>query len=79
MASPVPAADEEAPAGPGFGSVFAAALAWFVLGRVVVGFSWADAPVVAGLNAEQVAALVVLALLVVVGGARIVVVRRRTT
>jgi prolipoprotein diacylglyceryltransferase len=77
-ASPVPADGEEGTAGPGLGAVYAAALAWFVLGRVLVGFTWADASVVAGLDAEQVAALAVLALLVVVGGARRVIGRQRT-
>jgi prolipoprotein diacylglyceryltransferase len=78
MASQVPAPDEAVAAGPGFGSVYVAALAWFMLGRVLVGFTWADAPVVAGLNAGQVAALAVLALLIVVGAARVVVGRHRT-
>ena len=78
VVSPVPADDEEAAAGPGFGSVYAAALAWFMLGRVLVGFTWADAPVVAGLDAEQVAALAILALLVVAGAARAVVGRHPT-
>ena len=77
VASAAPADGEEGTAGPGFGGVYAAAVAWFVLGRVLVGFTWADAPVVAGLNAEQVAALAVLALLVVAGGARAVIGTRR--
>lgn len=44
---------------PGF--LFGLGLAWWALGRVVVGFSWRDQPIVAGLNMEQLAALAVVA------------------
>jgi prolipoprotein diacylglyceryltransferase len=47
-----------------FGYLFAAALAWFAAGRVVVGFTWTDAHVAGDLNAEQVAALAVLLVVV---------------
>ncbi len=66
-------------AGSGAGGVYAAALALFVLGRVVVGFTWADPAVVAGLNAEQMAAIIVLALLVAAGASRAVMRRRVRT
>jgi prolipoprotein diacylglyceryltransferase len=58
-----PLADGAAP-----GLLFVAGLAWFALGRVVIGFTWRDEPVVAGLGMEQLAAvallLVIAALLV---------------
>lgn len=65
-------------AGSGYGRVYAAAVAWFLLGRVLVGFTWADASIVAGLNAEQVAALVVLAPLVLAGMVRAGIAGRAT-
>ena len=43
---------------PGF--LFSVGLAWFALGRVVVGFTWRDDPVLGGFNMEQVAAAAVL-------------------
>jgi prolipoprotein diacylglyceryltransferase len=43
---------------PGF--LFGLGLGWWALGRVVVGFTWRDERVLLGLNAEQLAALVVL-------------------
>ena len=49
------------------GGLFLVFLAWFLLGRIVVGFSWRDDQVVGPLNAEQVVAIVLLAALVVVG------------
>ena len=49
-----------------FGYGYLAALAWWLLGRVVVGFSWRDAALFAGLRPEQVAALVALAAAVMV-------------
>ena len=49
-----------------FGYRFLAALAWWLLGRVVVGFTWREATSVAGLRPEQVGALVALAAVVVV-------------
>lgn len=51
-----------------FGYRFLAALAWWLLGRVVVGFTWREATSVAGLRPEQVGALVVLAAVVAVAG-----------
>jgi prolipoprotein diacylglyceryltransferase len=54
--------DEELPPpgamSPGF--LFGLGLAWWVLGRIVVGFTWRDDRVFAGLNTEQIAALLVL-------------------
>jgi hypothetical protein len=41
-----------------------AAVAWWLVGRLLVGSTWADPPVVAGLRAEQVDALAVLVVLV---------------
>ena len=48
------------------GYLYLAALAWWLLGRVVVGFTWRDAAAIAGLRPEQVAALVALAAVVLV-------------
>jgi len=45
------------------GLLFGVGLGWWALGRVLVGFTWRDDPVALGLNAEQLAALVVLAIL----------------
>jgi len=42
------------------GFLFGVGLGWWALGRVAVGFTWRDEPILAGLNVEQVAALVVL-------------------
>jgi prolipoprotein diacylglyceryltransferase len=42
------------------GVLFGAMLVWFLVGRVVVGFTWRDDPVVGPLNVEQVIALAVL-------------------
>jgi len=42
------------------GILFAATLAWFLLGRVLVGFSWRDDLVVGPLNGEQAVALAIL-------------------
>lgn len=44
------------------GALFAAALGWFLLGRLVVGYFWRDEQVVGGLNVEQTLALVTLML-----------------
>ncbi len=49
----------------GTGMIFMAALAWWLLGRFAVGFTWRDPLVVAGFGGEQLATLV--ALVVVVG------------
>ena len=46
---------------PGF--LFGLGLAWWAVGRVVVGFTWRDDVVVAGLNVEQLAAAGVLVIL----------------
>ena len=48
------------------GYVYLAALAWWLLGRVVVGFTWRGAAVIAGLRPEQAGALVALAGVVLV-------------
>ena len=42
------------------GWLLAAALAWFLLGRVLVGFTWRDQPTIGPLNSEQALALVAL-------------------
>ena len=42
------------------GFLFGVGLAWWAVGRVAVGFTWRDEPIVSGLNVEQVAALIVL-------------------
>ncbi|HWH36383.1 MAG TPA: prolipoprotein diacylglyceryl transferase family protein [Candidatus Limnocylindrales bacterium] len=55
------------------GLVFASAIAWFLLGRVLIGFTWRDEPVVGPFNAEQSVALAILVGVVVgfaVKGAR---------
>ncbi len=49
-----------------FGYRFLVALAWWLLGRIVVGFTWREAASVAGLRPEQVGALIALAAVVVV-------------
>jgi hypothetical protein len=54
------------PVAPGelrFGVLLFVGLAWFVVGRIVVGFAWKDDPIVGGLNAEQLMAAGVLALM----------------
>lgn len=45
----------------GEGWRFVGALGWFLVGRVLVGFTWRDHPLIGPLNAEQVIALVALA------------------
>jgi len=42
-------------------SLFVSALAWFLVGRFLVGFTWRDSAVVGPLNMEQLLALVLLA------------------
>ena len=49
------------------GGLFLAFLLWFMLGRVVVGFSWRDDPVVGPLNVEQVVATISIVVLAGVG------------
>jgi prolipoprotein diacylglyceryltransferase len=44
------------------GALFAGALGWFLLGRLVVGYTWRDEPIVGGLNVEQTLALISLML-----------------
>ena len=44
----------------GTGRLFAGMLVWFLLGRVVVGFTWRDDPLVGPLNVEQAIALAIL-------------------
>lgn len=39
---------------------FAAALGWFIAGRVIVGFTWRDSALIGPLNAEQLLALAAL-------------------
>jgi prolipoprotein diacylglyceryltransferase len=40
------------------GALFGGALGWFLLGRLVVGYTWRDEPIVGGLNVEQTLALI---------------------
>lgn len=42
------------------GALFAGALGWFLLGRLVVGYFWRDEAIVGGLNVEQTLALISL-------------------
>lgn len=42
------------------GSLFVSALAWFLVGRLLVGLTWRDDPTVGALNGEQAIALTVL-------------------
>ena len=46
------------------GSLFVAALVWFLLGRIVVGFTWRDDKLIGPINGEQ--AIAALAIVVVV-------------
>lgn len=54
------------------GLLFLGTLAWFLLGRVIVGFSWRDEPVVGALNMEQLLALLALAATLILA-ARVIV------
>jgi prolipoprotein diacylglyceryltransferase len=45
------------------GRLFVLALGWFLLGRIIVGFTWRDDPVLGLLNAEQLLALAALVLI----------------
>jgi prolipoprotein diacylglyceryltransferase len=47
------------------GLLFGLGLAWWAIGRVVVGSTWRDEMVLAGLNMEQLAAIGLLAILLV--------------
>jgi prolipoprotein diacylglyceryltransferase len=42
------------------GALFAGALGWFLLGRLVIGYTWRDEAIVGGLNVEQTLALICL-------------------
>ena len=42
------------------GALFAGALGWFLLGRLVVGYTWRDEQIVGGLNVEQTLALITM-------------------
>ena len=44
----------------GEGRLFVSALSWFLVGRVLVGFTWRDQPVIGPLNTEQILAIVAL-------------------
>jgi prolipoprotein diacylglyceryltransferase len=52
------------------GALFAGALGWFLLGRLVVGYFWRDEQTVGGLNVEQALALVTLLLALLVYGVK---------
>ena len=45
---------------PAAGLLFAATLAWFLLGRVLIGFTWRDDALAGPLNGEQAVALAIL-------------------
>ena len=49
----------------GEGWLFVGALGWFLVGRVIVGFTWRDQPLIGPLNGEQAIALMALAAIVV--------------
>ncbi|MEP7361325.1 MAG: prolipoprotein diacylglyceryl transferase family protein, partial [Chloroflexota bacterium] len=42
------------------GALFVGALGWFLLGRLVIGYSWRDEAIVGGLNVEQTLALIAM-------------------
>lgn len=44
------------------GALFAGALGWFLLGRLVIGYTWRDEAIVGGLNVEQTLALITMML-----------------
>ncbi|MEA2678203.1 MAG: phosphatidylglycerol---prolipoprotein diacylglyceryl transferase [Chloroflexota bacterium] len=44
------------------GALFAGALGWFLLGRLVVGYAWRDEQIVGGLNVEQTLTLITMML-----------------
>jgi len=50
------------------GVLFAGALGWFLLGRLLVGYSWRDERIVGGLSVEQALALMSLMLIVLAYG-----------
>jgi prolipoprotein diacylglyceryltransferase len=51
------------------GALFAGALGWFLLGRLVIGYTWRDEPIVGGLNVEQTLALISMMLVLLAYGA----------
>lgn len=51
------------------GRLFGLALGWFLLGRVLVGFTWRDERVISLLNTEQLLALAALAFLIALAAA----------
>jgi prolipoprotein diacylglyceryltransferase len=53
------------------GRLFVAGLSWFLVGRVLVGFTWRDEGLVGPLNMEQLAALVALLVIGIVLRARL--------
>ena len=61
----------------GSGRMFAFALCWFLAGRLLVGFTWRDMPVIGPLNVEQAAAVGVLLIVLVIAIARRRMRRRR--
>jgi prolipoprotein diacylglyceryl transferase len=48
------------------GLLFLVGLAWWAVGRILVGLTWRDQPVVVGFNAEQLAAVALLVVLTLV-------------
>jgi prolipoprotein diacylglyceryltransferase len=50
------------------GALFAGALGWFLLGRLVVGYTWRDEAIVGGLNVEQTLALITMMLALLLYG-----------
>lgn len=61
----------------GTGLIFLAALAWWLLGRFVVAFTWRDPPFVAGFGAEQLITLITFVVVVGIGFAAAISARRR--
>jgi prolipoprotein diacylglyceryltransferase len=61
----------------GTGRTFLAALAWWLLGRFVVGFTWRDPPLVAGYGGEQLVTLATLLLVVGIAIVTEITARRR--
>jgi prolipoprotein diacylglyceryltransferase len=60
------------------GALFAGALGWFLLGRLLVGFFWRDEQIIGPLNAEQVMALISLLVIVFAYGIVRVAAARRS-
>lgn len=51
------------------GALFAGTLGWFLLGRLLIGYTWRDEPIVGGLNVEQTLALISMMLVLLAYGA----------